>query len=316
MFVDKICHNQWMGETEIDNFYQDSTWGMNPEVVRGLPEREKKQIIARAMRDRDFLERLEGDDGLLHLHKSSNVRCESHDYVIDLIRRSQRFLLSSAFTRASLKRLATNDTIVKAKSWLKLLHNPMFMEWDTSGIDSGNIRKKENIRIATLLWQEEGCNGIECVTFDGITGLYFVTHTTMYPDSLKLDEDGNVHINTYSYTKGDNCLADAIVPSCVDFLIRMNSDKITDMQRETDLSAINRKRVRNGKQALFSYRIVDLRQSIKDDLLLMERQVSDSHMRRHWRRGHFKCCRTGIFWWNPHLAGREELGFVDKHYVA
>jgi hypothetical protein len=105
-----------------------------------------------------------------------------------------------------------------------------------------------------------------------------------------------------------------------DFLIRINSPRITEIRDGEDRTAINRKRAKFGKQPLFSYHVVDLNAQVKAGLKAIaqaETEEAEHGKRRlHWRRGHFKCCRTGIFWWNPHLAGRAELGVIDKEYAA
>lgn len=40
-----------------------------------------------------------------------------------------------------------------------------------------------------------------------------------------------------------------------------------------------------------------------------------SKSRLHLRRGHFKQRKTGLFWWNPHIAGKENEYAIEKSYV-
>ena len=83
----------------------------------------------------------------------------------------------------------------------------------------------------------------------------------------------------------------------------------------SDLAALNRKRQRNGKPPLTEYHTVRIRDEVLRQIR-PEGSQPEEGVRLHWRRGHFKSRKTGLYWWNPHLAGRKELGMVEKHYVA
>ena len=87
--------------------------------------------------------------------------------------------------------------------------------------------------------------------------------------------------------------------------------------RSTDVITqenVNQKRVATGKTWLHSYRLLEIKKEIKRQL--GESLQTEEGRRLHWKRGHFKIRKTGIFWWNPHLAGRKELGFIEKDYAV
>jgi hypothetical protein len=75
---------------------------------------------------------------------------------------------------------------------------------------------------------------------------------------------------------------------------------------------LNRSRLRRGKEPFFSYHMVDLKPDMKSKFDAAAN--TGIQQRRHWVRGHFKERKTGRFFWNPHLAGNPELGFVAKDY--
>jgi hypothetical protein len=77
---------------------------------------------------------------------------------------------------------------------------------------------------------------------------------------------------------------------------------------------LNRARLKRRKEPFFSYHMVDLQPSMKERLQSAEN--SGIQQRSHWVRGHFKERKTGRFFWNPHLAGNPDLGFVVKDYRA
>lgn len=43
---------------------------------------------------------------------------------------------------------------------------------------------------------------------------------------------------------------------------------------------------------------------------------SETQVRLHWRRGHVKHRKTGNFFWNAHMVGNKERGFLEKDYVV
>lgn len=103
----------------------------------------------------------------------------------------------------------------------------------------------------------------------------------------------------------------------MDIIARFNSRNITDVT-ENDLEKLNKSRAKKNKPVLLTYRTVDLSKGVKRALHdLREGAVEPgSDKRLHWVRGHFKVRKSGIFWWNPHLAGVAEEGFIEKDYVA
>src|SRR5262249_23357088 len=121
------------------------------------------------------------------------------------------------------------------------------------------------------------------------------------------DEDGRL--------LGDHDIDGKLSVMAYDFIVRLNSPRITGFRPGDDLTKINRKRAKLGRAPLCTYQIVDLNREIKDYLRMADRE-SDDEARFHWRRGHFKARKTGLFWWRPHTAGRKGYGEISKQYVA
>ena len=42
----------------------------------------------------------------------------------------------------------------------------------------------------------------------------------------------------------------------------------------------------------------------------------NKHIRKHLVRGHFKQCKSGLYWWSPFIRYRNSEGVVDKTYVV
>lgn len=83
-----------------------------------------------------------------------------------------------------------------------------------------------------------------------------------------------------------------------------------------DLQQLNKARRLRGKQPLHEFTTLNISLSHAQKLSYATCNSDDERakMRLHWVRGHFKRRATGIFWWNPHLAGNAELGMVEKNY--
>ena len=236
---------------------------------------------------------------------------------------AHKFVITDTFRSATLGRLATPVTVLKAKELFRLTHNPMWLEWRMSNSEMGG-----NEKWGTLLYQPPEA-GSEVFGYSVLAiehGWCSVGSYRFDPSSLRFEGDV-LAIDVQCTDAGQaedtveqNGSKEAFALQVTDFVIRINSPRITEVSLCDDLSAINKKRTRNGKLPLFSYHVVDLNRQVKAGLKAIEHEGADENeqgrRRRHWRRGHFKCCRTGIFWWNPHLAGRTELGVVLKEYAA
>ena len=100
----------------------------------------------------------------------------------------------------------------------------------------------------------------------------------------------------------------------------MNCKNVVTVRREHD-AAIQRKRGRRGHLPLYAYHELLIRgQETHGKANVLD--GAGLPVAIHWVRGHFKRYTkdaplfgrmTGMFWWQPHVAGRAER-FVDKDY--
>ncbi len=88
-------------------------------------------------------------------------------------------------------------------------------------------------------------------------------------------------------------------------------------------SKLNRKRAKNGKQELFTYKTLVLKLPSYRQKPLGNADGSDSKVRVHLCRGHFKIFteaaplfgkHTGLCWCPPHVRGDKTKGLVVKDY--
>ena len=89
---------------------------------------------------------------------------------------------------------------------------------------------------------------------------------------------------------------------------------------------LNRKRIRNGKLPLYSYKILEVvkgKPKTKDAGSVPWDYKSPETVRFHLCRGHFKTYTedsklfgkyTGTFWWNPQSRGDRGKGIIEKEY--
>lgn len=88
---------------------------------------------------------------------------------------------------------------------------------------------------------------------------------------------------------------------------------------------VNKKRRKNGKQELFTYKILQLKlPSVRNSTPDIEKTTVEEAKRIHLCRGHFKIFtdenplfgkHTGVYWWQPHLRGDKKVGLVEKDYL-
>lgn len=88
---------------------------------------------------------------------------------------------------------------------------------------------------------------------------------------------------------------------------------------------LNKKRLKNGKPAMFDYKVLDIFVTpnsvrggqVGPDLLRKHLDAwlsTSSNARLHTVRGHFKRRASGIFWWSNFVRGSKNLGEVKKDY--
>ena len=89
---------------------------------------------------------------------------------------------------------------------------------------------------------------------------------------------------------------------------------------------VNRKRIKNGKTPLYSYKILEVvkgKPKSKNAGSVPWNYTSPENVRFHLCRGHFKTFTedkplfgkyAGTFWWNPQSRGSKDVGAVEKEY--
>lgn len=256
----------------------------------------------------------------LHLSEAGGIGFHELPRFQDLLQRAQKFFVSPEFARTSLLRFSTPETVVKAKEWFQLIHDPMWLEW--------YYEARPGFRLGALFYSRALAGGERaywCYLVEGLvnnprgsaTKMFSIYHYRLLPTTVRMEDNGfymdveaddGMEIDTNDFARQLACYA-------YDFIIRINSPRITEFRPCDDLTKINKKRLRLGRAPLCTYQIVDLNRAIKAQLRQTESE-SEGGVRFHWRRGHFKARKTGIFWWSPHTAGRKVNGEVEKEYVA
>jgi len=143
-----------------------------------------------------------------------------------------------------------------------------------------------------------------------------------------LDVDNEKIINLYK--EASNKLGRLITPSSFyrlqaysiyDTLTKLLSCKNISTQEILPSEKLNKKRIRNGKLPVYSYKVLTYNPNA-----LTKKYKSDNmtdpkyHVRLHFCRGHIKTYteekkllgkHTGSFWWEPAMRGQNKDGFVD-----
>ena len=86
---------------------------------------------------------------------------------------------------------------------------------------------------------------------------------------------------------------------------------------------MNRSRKKHGKQPLLSYRVLTIK--AQEKMHHGEPHAPGDHVRVHLQRGHYKHYtaaaplmgqHVGLWWWQPHVRGRNREGIVLKDYAV
>lgn len=96
-------------------------------------------------------------------------------------------------------------------------------------------------------------------------------------------------------------------------LALMNARNVAEIS-VSDLTKLNKARVRRRKLPLYEYKILKVRAAHKASLLPPKSsdQARSGEIRGHFVKGHWKVRKSGVFFWGPHRRGGR--GFVHKTY--
>lgn len=96
------------------------------------------------------------------------------------------------------------------------------------------------------------------------------------------------------------------------------------LEEVSPTEALQRARRRRGRPPAYTYYRLRVRARGRLHPLVRAGNRKSDPTAIHWRRGHFKSYeerplfgkRTGLWWWQPHLAGLDYRSFRDKEYVV
>lgn len=125
-----------------------------------------------------------------------------------------------------------------------------------------------------------------------------------------------IEIDNNEYPKEDLEMMSDAMRDAITFISVLNCTNLIKVKHDPEFK-INRKLRKKNLTPEFYFHTLKLNKS-EIDCIFEHKKMSeeDANIRMHWRRGHIKHCRTGNFWWNPHLVGKIENGIVDKEYNA
>lgn len=234
--------------------------------------------------------------------------------VRSLLKGAHRFILTKEFTQNPLNKLATPKGCAQAMSLFKLPYKQTWLEWREA-------RATETRAGVLLSEREDGfvmCYVVLLFQLEDGTHHACIERIAFDPLSIKIDpEKGETLIaakNISQNTTLNENFTSGICATLCEYIVRINSPHVTE-RRASDLSKINKKRIKKGNLPLLEHHVIDLSRRVREGLSLSG--MVDEHGRRlHFRRGHFKVRKTGVFWWNEHLAGRKELGTITAEYKA
>lgn len=225
-----------------------------------------------------------------------------------LLPRCHRFVLSydarEALKGLKLERLVDNWSMLRLPYDLCWFEMPCPVNGDEQGKGGLLIRKvPDAFMVLPVTWSRTKYKGMDAwemwtaqakAYVEILDGQLVISHEVDDPLGEK-DSD----------TAG---ILSAIVLNAV---LLMNTPGTTETV-ENKMDKINKKRERNKKQPLFSFTELRIKREVMK-ALAGETTESDGKA-LHWRRGHFKQRKSGLYWWNPHLAGNSELGIKGKDY--
>jgi hypothetical protein len=108
-----------------------------------------------------------------------------------------------------------------------------------------------------------------------------------------------VYLNTWEVDKAYARTISMILCVVLNLVLFLNTPG-TVVEVNHDMSKVNKKRLESGKSTVSDYVEISLDKKVYQSLASGD---GSDGVGLHWRRGHFKRKKNGLFWWNPHLVG-------------
>jgi len=117
-----------------------------------------------------------------------------------------------------------------------------------------------------------------------------------------------------SYNADHSRMIDRVLGDIVNFMVLLScKNTYIKLHGTPDKKMSNRRK--KGKTVLREYRTLELDLRNKETIKYMDSNNTGSPKRLHFRRGHIRRLQAGELIWVSHcLAGRKELGIIDKEY--
>jgi len=77
---------------------------------------------------------------------------------------------------------------------------------------------------------------------------------------------------------------------------------------------LQKSRIKRGRLPLYEHKLCRLDLSKKQNTYFIQNGSSKADIRAHLVRGHFKCRKSGIYWWSPFARGNAKAGIIEKDY--
>ena len=243
-----------------------------------------------------------------------------------MLSQAQKFILTRGFCEVANQLGQSFEECAALKHLFRLPHNNMWIEFGfATPKPVAVILQKADAETEALLQGRAGYQQLNCKNALSITRILGSYDNALswvaLPQSLRIKPNGNLGMTltlfdtTVRQEQIDSLVTESIA-YCM-YLATLNSRTIVEMETVNGENH-NPKSAASGKRTLFEHRVLHIKPEIKHMMREAEASDSEEHegVRAHWRRGHFKVRKTGVFWWSPHVAGRSDLGQVEKKYVA
>ncbi len=245
----------------------------------------------------------------------------------ELVAAAHKFVLTEELCVAAANISKSNADFMALRHLFRLPHNLMWLE--------SRPRHLFNCGILMEQYTEEQCRYLEQQVSPLMHPIQDAIHITQVPPcregipyswialphTLKICDDGVLQITLFGVTEPLNAEKMSLLAHETSkyslLLAVLNSRNLIETET-SDLRQLNRARERRGKLPLFEHKVIHINPDIRHAMCEAQSGVEENHtgVRAHWRRGHFKIRKTGVFWWSPHMAGKAELGQIEKQYVA
>lgn len=250
------------------------------------------------------------------LLSSGVLRAASEDLHISL-EKSQKFLLSKDAEQL-FRKFHLGITLESRNDFYRFSRVPFPYTW----IELETVERSKNLNCGYLF----GVGNPQGTKY----GCLYISHEVSEMDYVVWPMEVQIEIPTVTngfnltwntrkifdvpdYSEETNLFVSSkVMTGSASLLAMLNCKNLFEETEVSHPAALQKSRIKRGRLPRCEHKILDLGLTRGQRNSAIDSGMSETELRQHLVRGHFKRRSSGLYWWSPYLRGNPEIGHVHR----